>query len=204
MGFRRAEQLALHAIRTASTTDLEEPFSLKKQKEAVRDGAIAKWAERWHQAPRTSLAYQTALRAPPDGRAHHTFQPEKTKGRKTPTHTEQAQGQGNAVKFSRLTHSTFYRFVTGHAFTGEYTQRFYPLHTQEQIACPCGEPVQFIEHVLLHCPRYTDARRRHLNAFGRPRALHQLFNKPECVLGMLCFLEETNACAKPRERWNPG
>ena len=117
---------------------------------------------------------------------------------------EQAQGQGNTVKFSRLTHSTFYRFVTGHAFTREYTQRFYPLHTQDQIACPCGEPVQTIEHVLLHCPRYTEPRQRHLTAFGRPRALHQLFNKPEHVLGMLRFLEETNACTRPWERWNPG
>ena len=204
VGFRRAKQLALHAIRTAPAADLEEPFSLKKQKEMARDSAIAKWAERWHQAPRTSLAYQTAIRAPPDGKTHHTFRPERAKGQKTPTPFEQAQGQENTVKFSRLTHSTFYRFVTGHAFTGEYTQRFYPLHTQEQIACPCGEPVQTIEHVLLHCPRYTDARRRYLTAFGNPRALHQLFDKPERVLGMLCFLEETNACAKPRERWNPG
>jgi hypothetical protein len=204
VGFRRAKQRAFHAIRTALPADLVEPFSLKKQKEMARVDAIAKWAEKWHQAPRTSMAYQTAIRAPPDGRAHHTFQPEKPKGPRTPAQAEQAQGQGNTVKFSRLTHSTFYRFVTGHAFTGEYTQRFYPLHTQDQIACPCGEPVQTIEHVLLHCPRYTEPRRRHLTAFGRPRALHQLFNKPERVLGMLRFLEETNACARPRERWNPG
>ena len=204
VGFRRAKKLAFHAIRMASPADFEEPFSLKKQKEMARTGAIAKWAERWHQAPRTSLAYQTAIRAPPDGRAHHTFQPERNKRQRTPAHAEQAPGPGNTDKFSRLTHSTFYRFVTGHAFTGEYTQRFYPLHTQEQLACPCGEPVQTIEHVLLHCPRYTEERRRHLTAFGHPRALHQLFDKPERVLGTLRFLEETKACAKPRERWNPG
>ena len=203
-GFRRAKQLAFHAIRTINQANIEEPFSLKKQKETARNDAIAKWAERWHQAPRTSLAYRTAIRTPPDGRAHHTFQPEKNKSRKTPPHAEQAQGREDTVKFSRLTHSTFYRFVTGHAFTGEYTQRFFPLHTQDQLACPCGEPVQTIEHVLLHCPRYTDARRKHLTVFDRPRALHQLFNKPERVLGMLRFLEETGACAKPRERWNPG
>ena len=203
-GFRRAKQLAFHAIRTTAQADIKEPFSLKKLKETAKDGAIAKWAERWHQAPRTSLAYRTAIRTPPDGKAHHTFQPEKTKTRKTPPRAEQAQGQEDTVKFSRLTHSTFYRFVTGHAFTGEYTQRFFPPHTQEQLACPCGEPLQTIEHVLLHCPSYIDARRKHLTVFDRPRALHQLFDRPERVLGMLRFLQETGACAKPRERWNPG
>ena len=203
-GFRRAKQLAFQAIRTAIPAEIEEPLSLKKQKELARDGAIAKWAERWHQAPRTSLAYRTALHAPPDGRAHLTFQPEKANDHKKTARTEQALGPRETAKFSHLTHSTFYRFVTGHAFTGEYTQRFYPLHTQEQLACLCGEAVQTIEHVLLHCPRYTDARRRHLTALGRPRALHQLFDKPEHVLGVLRFLEETGACARPRESWNPG
>ncbi|KAF8480401.1 hypothetical protein DFH94DRAFT_742599 [Russula ochroleuca] len=67
----------------------------------------------------------------------------------------QAREQGNKDKFSRLTRSTFYRVVTGHAFIGEYTRRFYPRHTREQIACPCGEPIETVEHVLLHCPRYT-------------------------------------------------
>ena len=113
-------------------------------------------------------------------------------------------GQEYPDKFSRLTHSTFYRLVTGHAFTGEYTQRFYPQHTQEQIACPCGEPVQTAEHVLLHCPLFTDARRRHLTANGRPRTLPQLFDKPKRVLETLRFLKETGACAKPRARWEPG
>jgi hypothetical protein len=62
-----------------------------------------------------------------------------------------------------------------------------------------------IEHaVLLHCPRYSDARQKHLAAHGCPRTLPQLFDKPEHVLETLCFLEETGACAKPRERWDSG
>ena len=205
-GFRRAKQMALNAIRTAVTADLRKLATIKKQKKTARDSATATWAERWHVAPRTSLAYRTALRAPPDGRPHHTFQPERAreKAQKANPQTTHPRGQENLAKFSRLTHSTFYRFVTGHAFTGEYTQRFYPLHTQEQLACPCGEPIQTVEHMLLHCPRYTAARRKHLTASGRPRTLPQLFDKPERVLETLWFLEETGACAKPRERWEPG
>ena len=200
VGFRRAKQMARNAIRTANLTNTDGTPSISKQKETTREQAVTAWATKWHQAPRTSLAYRTALRAPPDGKTHHTFHPESAINKRP----EQAQGEKKLVKFSRLTHSTFYRFVTGHAFTGEYTQRFYPPHTQEQIACPCGEPVQTIEHVLLHCPRYTDARQKLLNVSGRPRTLPQLFEKPERVIETLRFLQETGACAKPRERWEPG
>ena len=124
--------------------------------------------------------------------------------RHNPMHTKQTKGPGNTAKFTRLTHSTLYRFITGHAFTGEYTQRFFPQHTHDQIACPCGEPTQTIEHVLIHCPRHTAAHLKHLTANGRPRMLPQLFDKLERVLEMLRFLEETGACAKPRARWEPG
>ena len=76
---------------------------------------------------------------------HHTF------------HVTHSSDTEPPAKFSRLTHSTFYRFITGHAFTGEYTQRFFPQHTPEQIACQCGEPLQTIEHVLFHCTLFTAA-----------------------------------------------
>ena len=200
-GFRRAKQKALIAIRSTAPANIAtEPPSIKKLKETARDTAIAAWAEKWHRATHTSMAYRTALRTPPDGKTHPTFHPERMINKQP----EQLRGGKKLVKFSRLTHATFYRFITGHAFTGEYTQRFYPLHTQDQLACPCGEPVQTIEHVLLHCPRYTDARQKYLTTQGRPRTLPQLFDEPEHALETLRFLEETGACAKPRERWEPG
>jgi hypothetical protein len=206
VGFRRARQLAFEAIRTATPTRLTEPKTIRKQKESTGETAIAKWAERWYQAPRTSLAYRTALLGPPDGNVHHTFLPRSL------SDTQQSQSKPidhnrnhkDKVKFSRLTHSTLYRFITGHAFTGEYTQRFYPPHTPEQVACQCGEPIQTIEHVLTKCPLYSAERRKHLIVNGRPQTLPQLFAKQERVQALLCFLEETKACAKPRARWEPG
>ncbi|KAI0279245.1 hypothetical protein BC826DRAFT_1081479 [Russula brevipes] len=108
------------------------------------------------------------------------------------------------VKFTCSTICTMYRIITGHAFTGAYTQRFYPNHSLEQIACQCGEPIQTIEHVLMACPLYTEARHKHLTVGGRLRNLSQMFNHPKRVQAVLRFLEETGACAKPRAVWNPG
>ena len=148
------------------------------------------------------MAYKTALRNPPDGKAHHTFNtkqiPRKKQG------GSGAEPEEHKAKFSRLTHSTLLHFITEHAFIGEYTKRFYPPHTQEQIACPCGEPLQTVEHVLIKCPLYTAAHRRHLTANGWPRMLPQLFANSKRVDEVLRFLEETGACAKPRARWEPG
>jgi hypothetical protein len=203
IGFKRAKQLALEAIRTAELVATNEPHTVKKQKDEARAAAVNTWAERWHQMPRTSLAYRTALTRPPDGRPHPTFFVPTTK---EPNREPQGLDgpQARKATFSRKTFSTFYRIITGHAFVGAYTQRFFPLHTPDQVACPCGEPTQTIEHVLLHCPLFNTARRKHLMANGHPRTLTQLFVNPKRAIQVLRFLEETGACATPRAAWEPG
>lgn len=193
VGFKRAKQLALEAIRTANPDEIIEPHTINNQKEATKDAAIRAWGERWHHLPHTSKAYQTALTSPPDGKPHHTLYIARE---------ENTEGEPQA-KFSRLTHSTLYRFITGHAFTGEYTRRFFPQHTQEQVACQCGEALQTVEHVFFSCPRYTATRRRHLTVSGRPRSFPQLLENPERVQSLLRFLEETRACSKPQAEWEP-
>jgi hypothetical protein len=151
VGFKRAKQLALEAIHTTAPNPNNEPHTIKHQKKKTKEAAIATWANHWHDSLRDSLAYRTALTKPPDRRTHPTFKPDY-----------------NTVKFSRKTSCTLYRLATGHAFTGSYTQRFYNLHTLDQIACPCGKLVQTIEHLLLTCPLYTAACHKHLTANGRP------------------------------------
>ncbi|KAI0278377.1 hypothetical protein BC826DRAFT_927094 [Russula brevipes] len=97
-----------------------------------------------------------------------------------------------------------YRLITGHAFVGAYTQRFYANHTPEQIACPCGEPIQTIEHVLMVCPLHNAAQHKHLMIGGRVQNFNQLFKHKQSVQAILHFLEESGACAKPRIIWDPG
>ena len=87
------------------------------------------------------------------------------------TTTNNANNNQTTVQFSRLTISTLYRIITGHTFVGKYTQRFFPQHTPEQIAFPCGKPVQSIEHVIMECPIYNAARRKHLTPM-LPTAFH--------------------------------
>jgi hypothetical protein len=187
VGFKRAKQLVLEAIRTANLNPDGEPHTIKHQKMKTKHAAIATWADCWHNAPCTSLAYRTALTKPPDGRPHPTF----------PNKQEPA-------KFSRTTSCMLYWLITGHAFIGAYMQCFFNQHTPEQIACTCNEPVQTVVHILLDCPTYTVACHRHLTANGCPRNLSQLFNHPKRVTTLLCFLKETRAGAKPRTEWEPG
>ena len=202
IGFKRAKQLALEAIRTTSLEDIVEPHTIANQKKLAREAAIAAWTEIYYLSLHASLIYRTALTQPPDGKTHHTLLP-KHAPNAGPGDTPNDAGEREA-KFSRLTFATFYRIITGHAFTGAYTQRFFPLHTPEQVACPCGEPIQTVEHVLLHCPQYTAARRELLTANGRPRSFPQLVENRERVILLLRFIEETGACVKPRATWEPG
>jgi hypothetical protein len=204
VGFQRARQLALEAIRTADLTDINEPQTLNNQLKQAESAAIAAWTEWYNQAPHTSMAYHTALTTPPDGKTHHTFQPKHPATPLTTGNmTTGPDGRGPKAKFSRLTHSTFYRFITGHAFTGEYTQRFFPQHTPDQVACQCDAPLQTIEHVIMHCPLFTAACCKHLMPDGRTQRFQQLLETPKRVQELLQFLEESRACNKPRAVWEP-
>ena len=190
VGFKRAKQLALEAIRTASLDGIQEPQSLGSQRKKAREDAIAAWAERYYKSPLTSMVFRTTLTSPPDGKTHHTFQHKQPKNTK--------------AKFARLTFATFYRIITGHVFVGEYTQRFYPQHTADQIACPCGETLQTIEHVIMYCPLYADARHELIAANGCPRNFPQLTENPKRVQELLRFIERTAACKRPQAAWEPG
>jgi hypothetical protein len=52
---------------------VHEPQSIKKQKEEAKCTAITSREGRFYNNPRTSMAFRTALRSPPDRKAHHTF-----------------------------------------------------------------------------------------------------------------------------------
>ena len=115
VGFRRAKQLALEAIRTANLDELTDPQTIKSQRERIESDVISRWAERWYQDPHTSLAYRTALTKPPDGKPHPTFlrknPQEKAELNNVPPQTAKST-------YSRRTISTLYRMITGHLYRG--------------------------------------------------------------------------------------
>jgi hypothetical protein len=88
-GLRKAKQLAPEAVPTANINEEDESRTVDDQDRRTKAAAIEELARRWHQSPRNSLAYHTALTRPPDGRIHPTFHPSKgtaqvTGGQKTP------------------------------------------------------------------------------------------------------------------------
>jgi hypothetical protein len=205
--YKTTKKLAFEAVKKPANADYEQ-VSINYQRQQAETDTISEWEKRWHTNPRTSLAYRTACTKPPDGRLHPILRIQQKGWKDKPSHTKNS-GQLHKAEVSRSTTSTLFRFITGHAFTGEYTARFlgkkfHPL-PEELVACPCGELPQTVEHVLLDCPIHEAARHKHLNARGRVRSLDQLFNNPLLCVGTLRFLEETQACAKPRSvDWDPG
>ena len=149
------------------------PATINYQRQEAKAEATRAWEERWHENPRTSLAYHTACTKPPDGRIHPILRIQQ-KGWEDKPFRSRRKGTLHRAKVSRATTSNLFRFITGHAFTGGYTARFLgkklpgPL-PEELVACPCGELPQTVEHVLLGSPIHDTARRKHLITCGRTR-----------------------------------
>ena len=115
IGFLTARQLTFEAIHTAVPTGQHKPPSIKKQKEVTKRTAIAKWEDRYYNNPRSSLAFQTALRSPPDGRTHHTFniKPTPQGGHRGAEPDEHARDQEATTSQKRYEHwKGLYRIKT--------------------------------------------------------------------------------------------
>ena len=66
IGYKRARQLAFEAICTTYITMLEEPYTIRNQKEDSKHKAVEEWTKHWHKLPCDSLIYWTTLLKPPD------------------------------------------------------------------------------------------------------------------------------------------
>jgi hypothetical protein len=123
--------------------NLVDTASIDAVRAISRQAAISDWSEKWHASTRSSHSYNEVLRGPPDGKPSQGLRAiAKAKQDKKPT---------------REAESTLFRFLTGHAFTGKFAQRF---HAERGIptAYKCGVDPQTANHVVFDCPRYNAAR----------------------------------------------
>ncbi|KAI0298273.1 hypothetical protein BC826DRAFT_1174190 [Russula brevipes] len=114
------------------------------------------WEEKLHATPCSSLVYSTACAKPPaDGRPHPVLTAHQEGWKGPPTANN---GEEQALPRYHFNHAN-----TQRASEGGNT------HTcsQKTLACPCVELPQTAEHVLLECPLYEGARRKHLSTRGR-------------------------------------
>ena len=96
------------------------------------------------------------------------------------------------TELSRTTFSRSFQARTGHAHIGAYYSRFVPTETVE---CPCGEPCQTRNHILLECEQYE--RFRHLlGQCDEDRALDTLLGTDKGIARLAEFIEVTDAFAK--------
>ncbi|KAH9015664.1 hypothetical protein EDB85DRAFT_1875630 [Lactarius pseudohatsudake] len=93
--------------------------------------------------------------------------------------------------------------ATDHAFTGTYVQRFRKNDPPENIACPCGHPIRDADHVIRHCPRFTQPRlstailSAALSPINPIYPFHLLLSEREGIGRLLKFLGLTQALSKP-------
>jgi hypothetical protein len=81
---------------------------------------------------------------------------------------------------------------TGHAFMGEYYQRFVPL---ESVACPCGAAYQSRKHILLECSKY-EAYHHLLYWHDQLMTVNGLFGTREGIIALSKFIAVSGAFTK--------
>ncbi|KAF8761872.1 Reverse transcriptase (RNA-dependent DNA polymerase) [Rhizoctonia solani] len=84
-----------------------------------------------------------------------------------------------AFPYHRAIHARLIQVIMGHAFLGEYRERFRP---DDDPSCPCGAPRQTLDHVLQACPSFNLARHT-LREVSGPMLSSTLFGTtPDCEL----------------------
>ena len=136
-------------------------------------GPIQKtWAQEWRKTPKSGW-YAPANRIPPNLK---------------PTRHARALAN-NRELYGRLIQSR-----TGHGYTGEFRQRFFP---SEPFLCPCGDgSVETREHVLTSCTRY-DAHRWILREVSRDVVLSEILGTPKGIEALTVFLDQSGAFTRP-------
>jgi len=82
---------------------------------------------------------------------------------------------------------------TGHGYMGDYYRRF--VIKEEQLGCPCGEPLQTRDHILAVCPIYEHFR-EDLRQASRDISLPEILGTTKGIKALASFLEKSGAFTK--------
>ncbi|ELU36392.1 COG4 transport domain-containing protein [Rhizoctonia solani AG-1 IA] len=85
-------------------------------------------------------------------------------------------------------HARLIQVIMGHAFFGEYRERFRP---NDDPSCPCGAPRQTLDHVLRACPSF-DLARHTLREVSGPMLSSTLFGTTAGLRAVAKFLKSTD------------
>ncbi|KAH9960729.1 hypothetical protein BGW80DRAFT_1362395 [Lactifluus volemus] len=104
---------------------------------------------------------------------------------------------------SRPVFCTAIRLLTEHAFTGEYNARHRP-RAPDPHGCECGlVEIQTPSHIIFECPRFEIARDRELRRATPILSPNIIFGTVIGGEALTRFIEETQACVRPRRRAVP-
>ncbi|KAH8994407.1 hypothetical protein EDB86DRAFT_3103002 [Lactarius hatsudake] len=138
----------------------------------------------------------TPMSTPRDPTAHHPLWLQATAAEREPSGRRRA-------KHTRRSTSTLMQVATDHAFTGTYVQRFRKNDPPENVSCPCGHALRDSDHIIRHCPRYTEDRISTAILSTAFASVHPLYPFPDLLSTrdgaerLLKFLDLTRALSKP-------
>jgi ribonuclease HI len=146
------------------------PFSFANAKRTDKEKTQTKWRKEWAKKPKVGR-FAPANRIPPSLK---------------PTKHFNEMPDGKEI-FSRVTQCR-----TGHAFIGEYYEKFVPT---ESIHCPCGEHRQTRDHILRSCTKY--AAHRHILIKASPGIyLPDILGTHKGIMALAEFLSVSGAFTK--------
>jgi hypothetical protein len=177
--FERLQAIAIEATaHTAPDVAITAPTP-EALRFSARRKALSDWEEVWLNDPRINPAYR-ALHHPPSFDS-----PDFIKG---------------IGASPRPIFCTAVRLLTEHAFTGEYNARHRPRAADPRY-CLCDRgPLQTPSHVIFHCARFHAAQERHLHPASESLSPNIIFGTRAGGVALANFIEETQACVRPRKR----
>lgn len=173
----RGNELADRAAKEATLRegDVPVPATYVYMRRHAKEEALHGWKEQWQRSKREDQVRRGNLYS-----AANRFEP-----------SLQPQEHFRAIT-NRMVYGLVLQCRTGHAFMGEYYQRFVPT---EPVGCPCGIALQTRQHILLHCPRY-DAHRYLLRHDHRLMTVADIVGTREGIAALSKFIVATGAFTK--------